>query len=191
MGGTLDTPSIKKCTPALSLRAGISADRPTQEAGEGGIRGVVLNTSDPGFDASLGDLCQRLGASIGFDAVAGEMSARVLRAQPRGSRLLVYGALSLEANRIDPASLIFEGKRVEGFWLTAWLRQRNILSQLRITRSVQQMLAGDLRTEIQARLPLKEAARSLEQYASNMTGGKILLLPNQETRVEVTRRGTT
>jgi NADPH2:quinone reductase len=129
------------------------------------------------FDASLGDLCHRLGASIGFDAVAGEMSARVLRAQPRGSRLLVYGALSLEASQIDPASLIFEGKRVEGFWLTAWLRQRNMLSQLRVTRQVQRLLAGDLKTEIQARLPLKEAARDLEQYASNMTGGKILLLP--------------
>jgi NADPH:quinone reductase-like Zn-dependent oxidoreductase len=137
----------------------------------------VLNSSDPAFDASLADLCHRLGASIGFDAVAGEMSARVLRAQPRGSRLLVYGALSLEASQIDPASLIFEGKRVEGFWLTAWLRQRNLLSQLLVTRHVQQMLAGDLKTEIQARLPLKEATRGLEQYASNMTGGKILLLP--------------
>jgi NADPH:quinone reductase len=136
-----------------------------------------LNSSDPGFDASLGDLCHRLEASIGFDVVAGEMSARVLRAQPRGSRLLVYGALSLEASQIDPASLIFEGKRVEGFWLTAWLRQRNMLSRLRVTQHVQQMLAGDLKTEIQARLPLKEVARGLEQYASNMTGGKILLLP--------------
>ena len=76
------------------------------------------------------------------------MSTRVLRAQPRGSRLLVYGALSLEASQIDPASLIFEGKRVEGFWLTAWLRQRNMLSQFRVTRHVQQMLAGDLKTEI-------------------------------------------
>jgi len=101
----------------------------------------------------------------------------VLRGQPRGSRLLVYGALSLEASQIDPASLIFEGKRVEGFWLSAWLRQRNMLSQLRVTRHVQQMLAGDLKTEIRARLPLEEAARGLEQYASNMTGGKILLLP--------------
>ena len=137
----------------------------------------VLISSDPGFDASLGDLCHRLGASIGFDAVAGEMSARVLRAQPSGSRLLVYGALSLEASQIDPASLIFEGKRVEGFWLTTWLRQRNMLSQLRLARHVQQMLAGDLKTDIQARLPLKEIARGLEQYASNMTGGKILLLP--------------
>jgi NADPH:quinone reductase-like Zn-dependent oxidoreductase len=138
----------------------------------------VLNTSDADFDAGLHELCRRLGATIGFDSVAGEMSARVLRAQPRGSRLLVYGALSLETSQVDPASLIFEGKRVEGFWLTAWLRQKNMLTQLRVSRQVQRLLAGDLKTEIQARLPLEEAARGLEQYAANMTGGKILLMPS-------------
>jgi NADPH:quinone reductase-like Zn-dependent oxidoreductase len=62
----------------------------------------LVNSSDPGFDARLGDRCRSLGASIGFEAVAGDMSARVLRAQPRGSGLLVYGALSLEASQIDP-----------------------------------------------------------------------------------------
>ncbi len=139
----------------------------------------VLNTSDPGFDTSLAELCRRLGASIGFDAVAGEMSARVLRAQPRGSRLLVYGALSLEASQIDPASLIFEGKRVEGFWLSAWLRQKNMLGQLLVSRQVERLLASDLKTEILARLPLEEAMRGLEQYAANMTAGKILLLPSR------------
>jgi NADPH2:quinone reductase len=138
----------------------------------------VLNASDPGFDAALGDLCRKLEASIGFDAVAGDMSARVLRAQPRGSRLLVYGALSLESNQIDPTSLIFEGKRVEGFWLTTWLCQRSIFGQLLVVRQIQKMLAGDLKTEIQARLPLTEIARGLEQYAANMTGGKVLLLPS-------------
>jgi NADPH:quinone reductase-like Zn-dependent oxidoreductase len=138
----------------------------------------VLNTGDPDFDASLQELCRRLGATISFDAVAGEMSARVIRAQPRGSRILVYGALSLEASQVDPASLIFEGKRVEGFWLTAWLRHKSMLSQLRVSRRVQALLAGDLKTEIRARLPLEGAARGLEQYAANMTGGKILLMPS-------------
>jgi NADPH:quinone reductase-like Zn-dependent oxidoreductase len=139
----------------------------------------VLSTSDADFDASLRDLCRRLGATISFDAVAGEMSARVLRAQPRESRMLVYGALSLEASQVDPASLIFEGKRVEGFWLTAWLRRKSILSQLQVSRQVQRLLAGDLRTEIQGRLPLEEAVRGFEQYAANMTGGKILLMPSR------------
>ncbi|MGA3211911.1 MAG: zinc-binding dehydrogenase [Terriglobales bacterium] len=140
----------------------------------------VLDSSDPGFDAALRDLCRRFGATIGFDAVAGSMTARVLRAQPNGSRLLVYGALSVEASQIDPTSLIFEGKTVEGFWLSAWLRRLSMLGQLRVSRQVQRLLAGDLKTEIQARIPLEQAAAGLQQYAANMTSGKILIVPSGE-----------
>jgi NADPH:quinone reductase-like Zn-dependent oxidoreductase len=108
------------------------------------------------------------------------MTARVLRAQPNGSRLLVYGALSVEASQIDPTSLIFEGKTVEGFWLSAWLRRLSMLGQLRVSRQVQRLLAGDLKTEIQARIPLEQAAAGLQQYAANMTSGKILIVPSGE-----------
>jgi NADPH:quinone reductase-like Zn-dependent oxidoreductase len=139
----------------------------------------VLDTSAPDFDASLEDLCHKLGATIGFDAVAGELSARVLRSQPRGSRLLVYGGLSLEASQADPASLIFGGKRLEGFWLTPWLRRKNLVRRFGVSRQVQGLLAGDLKTEIRARIPLQDAARGLEQYAANMTTGKILLTPSK------------
>jgi NADPH:quinone reductase-like Zn-dependent oxidoreductase len=96
----------------------------------------VLRSSDDAFDSNLRKLCQDLGATISFDAVSGEMSGRVLRAQPNGSELIVYGALSLEANQIDPASLIFEGKRVKGFWLSEWLRHRSVLGQLKLGRQV-------------------------------------------------------
>jgi NADPH:quinone reductase len=137
----------------------------------------VLNSGDPSFDAELRKLCRKLGASIGFEAVAGEMSGRVLAAQPEGSRMLVYGGLSLKAVEIDPGSLIFEGKRVEGFWLSAWLRGRNLLSQLRVARQVQALLAGDLKTEIRARLPLEKAAEAVKQYSADMTAGKVLLAP--------------
>jgi NADPH2:quinone reductase len=137
----------------------------------------VLNSSEPEFEKRLRELCHQRGASIGFDAVAGEMSAIVLRAQPPGSRLLVYGALSLQASQADPASLIFEGKRLEGFWLTAWLRSRNLLAQLLLARQIQNLLRSDLKTEFQAKLPLQEAPRALQQYAANMTAGKVLLMP--------------
>ena len=137
----------------------------------------IVNSSEPGFDEGLRELCRKLGASIGFDAVAGEMSAIVMRAQPPGARLLVYGGLSLAASQADPASLIFEGKHLEGFWLTAWLRSKNLLSQLRVARQVQSLLGGDLKTDFQAKLALNDAARALQQYASNMTAGKVLLMP--------------
>jgi len=137
----------------------------------------VLNSSEPDFDARLQESCKRLNASIAFDAVAGETTLRVLRALPKGSRLLVYGALSLQPCVVDPGSLIFEQKRVEGFWLTGWLRSKNMLSQLRVVGRVQKLLARELKTTFQARLPLEQAPRALQQYATNMTAGKILLLP--------------
>ncbi len=137
----------------------------------------VLNSSDPGFDAALRGLCHKLGATIGFDAISGDMSARVLAAQPRGGRLIVYGALSLGAVHADPSSLIFEGKHVEGFWLSAWLRSRGLISQLNVARQVQELLSGELKTEIQARFPLEQVAQALAQYTGNMTAGKVLIVP--------------
>ena len=137
----------------------------------------VLNSSDVGFDDRLRELCHALGATIGFEAVAGETSGRILRAQPPGSRLLVYGALSLEAAQLDPFSLIFERKRVEGFLLPSWLRSKSLLSQFRIAGKVQRLLSSDLQTEIQARFPLKEAPAALAQYTGHMSAGKVLLVP--------------
>jgi NADPH2:quinone reductase len=137
----------------------------------------VLNSSDAGFDDDLRRVCHQLGASIAFDAVAGETSGRVLRAQPHGSRMLVYGGLSLKAVEIDPGSLVYEGKHVEGFWLSGWLRKKNMLSQLRMARQVQELLSGDLKTEIRVRLPLERAGEGIAQYAADMTAGKVLLVP--------------
>ncbi|HYL15250.1 MAG TPA: zinc-binding dehydrogenase [Terriglobales bacterium] len=142
----------------------------------------VVSSSDAGFESSLRDLCERPGATIGFDAVAGEMSGTILRAQPRGSRLLVYGGLSFAPCQVDPSSLIFEGKRLEGFWLSKWLRSKSLLGQVRVSRHVQKLLGRDLKTEFQARIPLEDAAQGLRQYATNMTAGKVLLLAEIELR---------
>jgi NADPH:quinone reductase len=137
----------------------------------------VVNSAEEGYQDELRDLCHKLGTTIGFDAVAGEMSAVVLRAQPPGSRLLVYGGLSLAASQADPASLIFENKHLEGFWLSGWLRSRSLPAQLSVARHVQGLLASDLKTDFQAKLPLKDAAAALQRYAANMTAGKVLLTP--------------
>ncbi|HLW51933.1 MAG TPA: zinc-binding dehydrogenase [Candidatus Angelobacter sp.] len=137
----------------------------------------VLNSGESGFDDELRKLCHQLGATISFEAIAGDMSARVLTAQPVGSRMLVYGGLSLKPVEVDAGSLIFEKKHVEGFWLSAWLAGHNLLSRLRVARQVQSMLSGDLKTEIRARLPLEKAAEGLAQYAAHMTGGKVLIVP--------------
>ena len=142
----------------------------------------ILNSSESDFDTRLKEICHGLRSTMGFDAVSGEMTARVLRAQPRGSRMLIYGALSLEAAQTDPASLIFEEKHLEGFWLSAWLQKKSLLSQLRIAGEVQKLLGSDLKSDVHSILPLESAADAIAQYAANMTAGKVLIVPGQKAQ---------
>ena len=140
----------------------------------------VLNSGDADFEERLRELCRRLGVTAAFDAVAGEMTGMLLRAMPDGGRVVVYGALSQEPCAADPRSLIFESKRVEGFWLSRWLRSANFLRRVVTARQVQKLLGSDLKTEVRARLPLEKAAEGLREYAGEMTGGKILLVPGMK-----------
>lgn len=137
----------------------------------------VLDSSEPDFEERLKTWCGELKVSIAFDAVAGALTGQLLRSMSAGGRVMVYGALSMDACQADPRSLIFEGKRVEGFWLPQWLRSQNAIRKLITSRRVQNLLMSDLQTEIRARLPLEEAARGLAMYAQQMTGGKILFVP--------------
>ncbi|HEV3468275.1 MAG TPA: zinc-binding dehydrogenase [Pyrinomonadaceae bacterium] len=137
----------------------------------------VLNSEAADFDERLRELCARLRATVAFEAVAGELTGRVLRAMPEGGRAVVYGALSQAGCVVDPRSLIFESKRVEGFWLSQWLLGRNALRRILVAGKVQRLLAGELKTEVRARLPLERAAEGLRRYQREMTGGKIILVP--------------
>jgi len=137
----------------------------------------VLNSEDPGFDSALRELARGLGASLALDAVAGELTGRVLRAQPKQSRMLIYGALSMSAAQVDPGSLVFEGKKVEGFWLSQWLAQQSFPKKILLSRRIQRLLDSDLRSDIRAKVPLEQAAAAIREYASNMTAGKILITP--------------
>lgn len=137
----------------------------------------ALDSSEADFDARLAEVCKRLRATIAFDAVAGELTGRVLRAMPPGSACVVYGGLSMEGCLVDPRSLIFERKSVRGFWLSDWMRSAGALRKFAAARSVQRLLKEELRTEVRARLPLERAAEGVRLYEREMTGGKILFVP--------------
>jgi NADPH2:quinone reductase len=137
----------------------------------------VLDSSEEGFDERLAEACKRVRATVAFDAVAGTLTGRVLHAMPSGSECVVYGGLSMEGCLLDPRSLIFERKRVRGFWLSDWMRTTGALKKFSASRSVQKLLKEECRTEIRARLPLEQAAEGVRLYEREMTGGKILFVP--------------
>lgn len=137
----------------------------------------VFNSSAPDFEDRLRELSHQLHVSLALEAVSGEIAGYILRALPKGAKMIVYGAISEQGCLIDPRSLVFDGKRLEGFWLAGWARQKSLLGQIYATTQVQKYLASDLKTEVRARLPLEDAVKGLREYAAKMTDGKILLVP--------------
>jgi NADPH:quinone reductase-like Zn-dependent oxidoreductase len=136
----------------------------------------VLDSSAPDFDGALREATHQLGATYALDAVAGEMTGRLLAAMPSGT-VVVYGALSGQPCLAGPYDLIFRDKRVEGFWLSEWLRRQNTLLLLLRLRAVLPLLAGDLSSEIAARIPFAEAPARLPDLLKTTSGGKTLLIP--------------
>lgn len=137
----------------------------------------VLDSSEPDFDARLSTLLRRLDARLGFDAVGGELTGKLLHAMPRHARVLVYGSLSEQPCQAGAGDLIFGEKKVEGFWLRSWMKQKTFGEIGRAGLAVQRRLGDDFHTEVQARVPLREAAAGIERYRAHMTEGKILIVP--------------
>ncbi|MCX5654776.1 MAG: zinc-binding dehydrogenase, partial [Planctomycetota bacterium] len=139
-------------------------------------------SSSADFDAHLKDLCTTLDATIAFDPVAGEMTGRLLAAMPKGSVAVVYGSLSDAACSIRPERFIYERKRVEGFWLGVWAEKIGLLGRMRVAMGLQKFLATDLQTEVRARVTLEQVPEAIETYKHDMTGGKVLILPDGDTK---------
>lgn len=137
----------------------------------------VLNSSTPDFDQQLHDLARQLGATFVMDAVAGTLTGRVLHALPDGACVAVYGLLSGEPCRVDADDLVFHGKRVEGFWLSEYFQGRSQLRLLQAGMHIQRMLTSELKTPVRACVPLEDATFALQLYASHMSEGKVLFLP--------------
>lgn len=139
--------------------------------------GHVLDSSESDFAARLGELTHLLGATLLLDAISGDMTRLLLEAAPAGSTVLTYGNLSRELISVDAHTLNHGDKRIAGFYLPNWVRQRGFIATLRDARRVQALAATALQTAVQARYPLAAAEEALARYQDNMTAGKVLLTP--------------
>src|SRR5258706_1482066 len=138
---------------------------------------IVVNSNDANFSQHLPDVCQQYQSRIAFDSVAGPLTSQLLKAMPSHSKVIVYGGLSYEPIRAEAGQLIFEGKSIEGFWLTRWLSKQNFLQSLVTWQRAQKLIMTDLKSEIRKQYPLNEVHDAIKEYQSQMTGGKILLRP--------------
>lgn len=140
---------------------------------------IVLNSSKADFDQQLHDACHQAEAHLAFDAVAGPMTRQLLDALPPNSKVTVYSCLSYEDPQMGADHLIFEGKAVDGFWMGPWINNKNLLQIIRLWQHAQRLVSTDLKSEIRVQYPFEEAQTAVQDYLSQMTGGKVLLRPSQ------------
>jgi NADPH:quinone reductase-like Zn-dependent oxidoreductase len=137
----------------------------------------VIDMNQTDFDHHLRELCQRFNTTIAFETVAGELTGQILGAMPQGAKLIVVGAISRETCKLNSHDFIFEGKSLNGFWLSEWFPRQSFFYQIYAGLRVQILAASKLKSDIRARVPLEKVVEAIEQYESRMTEGKILIVP--------------
>jgi len=140
----------------------------------------VLVSADADFDQQLKDFTQRLNATLILDAISGDFTQHLIDASPNGSILLLYANLSQSPAKVNPNSLWYFNRRVEGFHLSTWTKKQGLLKVLWLTRQVQKVANTDLSTVFHKRIPFTAVQAGLELYQRNMTAGKILLVIDPE-----------
>lgn len=139
---------------------------------------IVLNHRDPDFDQALNDVCHQYQVHLAFDAVGGPLTRQLVQAMPERSTVVIYGLLAGEPLRADMKQLVFQQKSIDAFFLISWLDNKNMIQNLRLWSRVQKLVADGLTTEIRGQCPLQDAKQAVEAYQHQMTGGKMLLIPD-------------
>lgn len=138
----------------------------------------VLVTSDADFTDKAAGVIKARGPRILLDAVADQISADLFFAMPKGARWITYGRLATEPPRLtEMGQFIFMGKRIEGFWLSQWMREAGVEDLGRAVTDVQARFAtGAWTTDISDTLPLKEALDRFPE-ALSVKDAKVLIAP--------------
>lgn len=142
----------------------------------------TLNSSAKDFEEQLKATCDELQPTILLDAVAGDATGQILDQMPEASTAVVYGGLSGEKPNVGIEHLIFKDHKVQGFWLAHYLKNTPVEKLIELGKRAQSLMTDDLEIKIQSQPKLEYAAHSIATYAGNMSRGKVLITPHQESQ---------
>jgi NADPH:quinone reductase-like Zn-dependent oxidoreductase len=138
----------------------------------------ILDTSVPSFFSDLEQLSKELNATLMLDSVCGTELPKMIEVLPAGSSVYIYGNLSGEEYiKINPRSLIDNNIKVSGFFLGRRAGENGMIKNMKNLRTVGRLMSNDLTIKVQARFPLTRAQEAVDTYLSNMSAGKVLLIP--------------
>lgn len=138
----------------------------------------VLNAGAGDFETRLAQVVREEKPRILLDAVTGPLAAGIFHAMPRRSRWIIYGRLDASATAIpEPGQMIFMHKRIEGFWLSEWMRKAPAERRMAVAVEAQKRFAdGRWSTDVTAIVPLGEAMERLPGELEK-PNGKVFIAP--------------
>lgn len=187
LGRMVELLAVKKGIPVINLVRNSEHVETLKQRGSK----HVLNTSDPSFIENLGNLSNELHATLMFDSVCGKELPLMVEVLPPNSSVYIYGNLSgAEQINVNPRSLIDNNITVSGFFLGRRAGENGMLKNMKNLLKVGSLMSDDLTIKIQGRFPLTRAQEAVDTYLKNMSGGKVLLVPNHGDTdyTEMTRR---
>jgi len=138
----------------------------------------VLNAEAPDFAARLAAVLREEQPRIFLDAVTGPLAGRIFAAMGKRSRWIVYGRLDLATTPLfRPEQLIFMHKKIEGFWLTEWMRGVGPERRARAAIEAQMRFTdGRWSTDVTAVVSLEEAMTRVPEELAK-PNGKVFIAP--------------
>ena len=138
----------------------------------------VIVSTQPGALDQAKTAFRALPPAVLLDAVGDQFTADLFFAMPKHSTWVNYGKLSAQAPKLtELGQMIFMNKKIEGFWLTRWIKQ---VGQDRVRAGFveiqERFVSGAWKTDVAGIVPLSQAMDRLPQVLA-LPDGKAFIDP--------------
>ena len=115
---------------------------------------------------------------LGIDAVGGTATDHLAASLGDGGILVNYGMMSRQPCQVSPASFVFRGVTLKGFWLAKWFQNASQAEQMKVFGELTQLIAsGKLQTRVAATFDVSQIKEAVAAAAGGERNGKILIVP--------------
>ncbi|QCE33213.1 hypothetical protein FAI41_06140 [Acetobacteraceae bacterium] len=138
----------------------------------------VIVTSDMDWQEQVLALTAGHTAIAGVDSLGGEPSMQLLSLLKEGGALISFGAQTQQPLMIDPSDLIFQNKKVRGFWATRSAKEMPLKVKIKIFINViKALFSGKLTLSEGGGLNIERLSKALalKNLAEMLRAGKIHL----------------
>lgn len=113
---------------------------------------------------------------LASNAVGGESALRLMDMLAPGGSMVTFGAMSKKSIKVPNGFLIFKGIRLEGLWVTQWLKNSSVQEiEAAYDKLARLMAAGSLVQAVDAVYPLNEVKQAVARAQEEYRSGKVVL----------------